>query len=153
MEQCSTTTYLSLKEYQRIAERILTKHFGSHVHDPDIFDIAVSSVIKADEKFNGKGSLHGFRSFLVCRNVGNMIKKPIKTVNASFEFLDRREAKEESDLFEIVEEVLRPELAHIINRRHRDRVDMRELSRETGLDKNTLQRQTAVALKLLRRFV
>ena len=78
--------YLSLKEYQDIAKKILNGTFPRIaqfiIKDEDKFGEVVNSIIMADWKFNGKGNLFGYRKQRVKWTVlGFLIQKTDLSLN------------------------------------------------------------------------
>lgn len=71
-----TTSYLSIAEYERLAVKILYK-MGCRflARDPDFLGDCVRELMWADNKFNGCGTLTGYRTQRIKWIVGTQNKK------------------------------------------------------------------------------
>jgi len=65
MEKLGTVNALSLREYDRIVEKVLGRHYPNLTVNPDIVYFATKAVLDADTKWNGTGTLEGYRTFRI----------------------------------------------------------------------------------------
>jgi predicted DNA-binding protein YlxM (UPF0122 family) len=105
----SEQKYLSLKEYQNIAAKLLSASFprvaGHIMQDNEKFGEVVSALMMADWNFDGRGSLYGYRKQRVHWTIMGLIKdKPNLSLNFnitdSLELVDTLPDKEQYDSVE-----------------------------------------------------
>src|SRR5687768_3821805 len=91
-EQREEATYLTLKEYELMARKVIWK-YGSKfrykfLRDEDSISFVIYRLAKADQKFDGRGSREGFRSQNGVYAVLSLIEKVCKKQKRLFKSLN-----------------------------------------------------------------
>ncbi len=87
--------YLSLKEYRNIARKLLSKAFpkvATHIiNDNDKFGEIVNALVLADQHFDGRGTLYGYRKQRVSWTISSIYNKRPDDLSLNFNITDTME--------------------------------------------------------------
>jgi len=108
-----------MKEYLAIAKKMIGKYgYKQMLKDDDVIGEVASSIMKADWKFNGVGTLEGFRSLCAKRTIINFKRKQFKnsrTKNITYEnpFYVDFDNLEYFDLLDKIQTLISPKMYDI----------------------------------------
>lgn len=121
----------NIEGYSRIAQKIVARNFKQHMNNPDILDEAIKALFNADSKFDGRGSLMGFRSQQVKRAVQwrlSLNKRTQEKVQSYTELDLAYEMSDPCEIFEAAQNKLSPEEYKVIEMRFKLGMNPREIS-------------------------
>lgn len=142
----------SLPELDNTVNRLMFRHFPKLMNNKEAFDIGCRAILKADQKFNGTGTLGGFRSFCFKQSLSIFGKEPeIATVTT--EELDEYTSKHgvdlNMDLFEFAEKVLSPLQYRIACKFCIEHMSYTAISTDEGITLNRTIREFNRALDIM----
>jgi len=142
----------SLSELDITVKRLMSRHFPKLMNNKEAFDIGSRAILRADDQFNGTGSLGGFRSYCFKKSLSVFGKEPdVKCLPT--EQLDLLHSKHgvdlNMDLFEFCEKVLSPLHYRMIEAYFINRMNYTKISIQENITLNKTIREFSKALDIL----
>jgi hypothetical protein len=142
----------SLSELDNTVKRLMFRHFPKLMNNKEAFDIGSRAILRADDQFNGTGSLGGFRSYCFKKSLSIFGKEP-DVLCIPTEQLDLLQGKHgidlNMDLFDFCKKVLSPLHYRIVEGYFINRMNYTKISVQENITLNKTIREFSKALDIL----
>lgn len=142
----------NLSELDSTVKRLMFRHFPKLMNNKEAFDIGSRAVLRADDLFNGTGTLGGFRSYCFKKSL-SVFGKEHDVTPFPTEELDIYQTKHivdlNMDLFEFCKDILSPLHYNIVEGYFINQMTYTKIAKEEGISINRVTREFSKALDIL----